>query len=69
MMSRKPAVRTRKEREAELKLFAASDEGKWVLADMAKRCLGIPAGEGITRTRLYIELILAHEYMHGEERP
>ncbi len=45
---RKPAVRTRQEREAELQLLAAMGEGKWVLADIAKRYLSIPAGEGVT---------------------
>ena len=64
---RKPAPRSREEREAELQVLAAMAEGKWVLADIAKGYLGIPAGEGVTRQGFTSSSILANEYPLGGE--
>jgi hypothetical protein len=60
-------VKSREQREAELHLLAATEQGKWELADMTKRCLGIGERDGIPLTTLMIHVILSHEYPRGAE--
>ena len=61
-------MKTRKEREAQLQRLAATKQGKFELADMAKHCLGIRKGESLPLTTLLIHVILTHEYPPGAEK-